>query len=247
MTDAGFRNTYEDRRRAAAYDELELGGTYHLAFRDLPRLLGEHVSGRRAVDFGCGTGRSTRFLQKLGFVTVGLDISAEMVAIARTRDPASDYRVIADGDFSALGEGGYDLVQAAFTFDNIPDRARRVRLLAGLRRLLAAGGRLVNIVSTPDMYTHEWATFTTRDYPENRTARSGEVVRIVTKDYSDGRPVEDILWSHEDYLAVFAEAGLEPLVVERPLATGEEGIAWGSETSVAPWAIYLLAASAADG
>jgi SAM-dependent methyltransferase len=74
-----FRNTYEDGRRAAAYDELGYGGTYHLAFRDLPDLLGEHVMGNRAVDFGCGTGRSTRFLQTLGFQTVGLDISAEMV------------------------------------------------------------------------------------------------------------------------------------------------------------------------
>ena len=33
---------------------------------------------------------------------------------------------------------------------------------------------------------------------------------------------------------------LEPLVVERPLATGDEGISWASETSVAPWAIYVL-------
>jgi SAM-dependent methyltransferase len=242
-----FRNTYEDPRRAAAYSELELGGTYYLAFRDLPSLLCDHISGRRAVDFGCGTGRSTRFLQQHGFAVVGLDISAEMVAIARTRDPAGDYRLIADGDFAALSDGGYDLVLAAFTFDNIPTHEHRVRLFAGLRRLLAPGGRIVNIVSTPEIYTHEWATFTTKDYPENRLARSGDIVRIVTKDYSDGRPVEDILWSDVDYLAVYADAGLEPLVVERPLATGEEGIDWGSETSVAPWAIYLLRATGAAG
>ena len=54
-----FRNTYEEARRAAAYDELELGGTYHLVFRDLPGLLSECVTGKQAVDFGCGTGRST--------------------------------------------------------------------------------------------------------------------------------------------------------------------------------------------
>jgi len=209
----------------------------------LPRLLRDHVTGQRAVDFGCGTGRSTRFLQQHGFATVGLDISAEMVAIARKRDPAGDYRVIADADFTTLQTGGSDLVLAAFTFDNIPTSERRVRLFGGLRRLLAAAGRIVNIVSTPEMYTHEWATFTTKDYPENRAACSGDIVRILTKDYSDGRPVEDILWLHEDYLAAFEEAGLESLVVERPLATGEEGIRWGSETSVAPWAIYVLRAA----
>lgn len=240
-----FRNTYEDPRRAAAYNELELGGTYHLAFRDLPLLFREHVPGKRAVDFGCGTGRSTRFLRQHGFSAVGLDLSAEMVALARERDPAGDYRVIEDGDFGALAAGGYDLVLSAFTFDNVPTHERKVRLFGGLRQLLAVGGKIVSIVSTPEMYTHEWTTFTTKDYPENAAARCGDIVRIVTKDYSDGRPVEDILWPHADYLTVFAEAGLKPLTVERPLATGEEGTDWGSEMSVAPWAIYVLGAARA--
>lgn len=237
-----FRNTYEDERRAAAYDELELGGTYHLAFRDLPRLLQDLVAGKRAVDFGCGTGRSTRFLQRHGYETVGLDISQEMVAIARQRDPGGDYRVIADGEFDTLRAGAWDLALAAFTFDNIPSRERKVRLLRGLGNLLADDGRIVIIVSTPEMYTHEWATFTTKEYRENKAARCGDIVRIVTKDYSDGRPVDDILWPHEDYLDVFEQAGLGVVTVERPLAEGNEGIAWGSETSVAPWAIYVLEA-----
>ncbi len=50
----------------------------------------------------------------------------------------------------------------------------------------------------------------------------------------------DLLWPHEDYLRVYREAGLAVVRMERPLAGGDEGIAWKSETSVAPWAIYLL-------
>jgi len=98
----------------------------------------------------------------------------------------------------------------------------------------------VNIVSTPEIYTHEWVTFSTRDYAGNRSARCGDVVRIVTTDYSDARPVDDILWPHEDYLRVYRTAGLAVVRVERPLAAGNEGIVWKSEMSVAPWAIYLL-------
>jgi hypothetical protein len=98
----------------------------------------------------------------------------------------------------------------------------------------------VNVVSTPEIYTHEWVTFTTRDFPENLTARCGDVVRIVTTDYSDRRPVDDILWPDADYRRVYAEAGLDVERVERPLATGDEGVAWVSETTVAPWTIYLL-------
>ncbi|MCP4573949.1 MAG: class I SAM-dependent methyltransferase [bacterium] len=235
-----FRNDYEDARRAAAYDELEFGGTYHLAFRDLPALLGDHVSGARAADFGCGTGRTARLLKSLGFDPVGLDISAEMVAVARDRDPGGDYRVIADGDFSSIPPGSRDLVLSAFTFDNIPGQDRKISLFRGLRELLAPGGKLVSIVSTPEIYLHEWVTFTTRDYPENRNAGPGDVVRIITTDYSDGRPVDDILWPDPEYRQVYREAGLEVVAYELPLARGDEEEDWRSETEVAPWAIYVL-------
>jgi ubiquinone/menaquinone biosynthesis C-methylase UbiE len=235
-----FHNTYEDPTRAAAYDELEFGGTYHLVFRDLPALLEAHIVGRRAVDFGCGTGRTARFLKTLGFETTGLDISAEMVEIARVRDPAGDYRVIEDGDFSSLSRLDSDLVLSAFTFDNIPGHERKVRLFSGLRRLLRPTGRLVNIVSTPEIYTHEWVSFSTAGWPENASAACGDIVRIVTTDYSDGRPVDDVLWTDPAYLAVYREAGLEVERMERPLARGDENIAWVSETTVAPWTIYIL-------
>ncbi|MEE8632751.1 MAG: class I SAM-dependent methyltransferase, partial [Candidatus Bathyarchaeia archaeon] len=60
-----FSNVYEDSERAEAYSKLEFPGTYYLAYRDLPKIISDHVKGREALDFGCGTGRSTRFLKRL--------------------------------------------------------------------------------------------------------------------------------------------------------------------------------------
>ena len=85
-----FTNVYDDRTRAEAYAALEFPGTYYLAFRDLPKIIHEHVRGPQALDFGCGAGRSTRFLRQLGFDTVGVDIAAPMLARARARDPEGD-------------------------------------------------------------------------------------------------------------------------------------------------------------
>ena len=56
-----FSNVYDDSRRAEAYAGLELPGTYYLAYRDLPAIIGEHVRGTKALDFGCGAGRSSRW------------------------------------------------------------------------------------------------------------------------------------------------------------------------------------------
>jgi len=235
-----FRNVYEDARRASAYDELGLGGTYRLAFECLPGLFARHCSGLSALDFGCGTGRSTRYLKQLYFDVVGVDVAHDMVRIARERDPYGDYRVIPDGDFGSLDDRQFALILSAFTFDNIPGHRRRVELARGLGSLLSPDGLWVNIVSTPEIYLHEWITFSTRDFPENRAARAGEVVRIVTTDYSDARPVEDVLWPPETYRALYQAAGLEVVETCHPKATGHEGMPWKSETDVAPWAIYLL-------
>lgn len=237
---ADFRNVYEDARRASAYDELGLGGTYRLAFEVLPGLLARHCSGRGALDFGCGTGRSTRYLKRLGFDVVGVDIADDMVRIARDRDPLGDYRVIPDGDFSSLVGTRFALILSAFTFDNIPDHERRVDLARNLASLLLPNGLWVNIVSTPEIYLHEWITFSTKDFPENRTAKAGEVVRIVTTEYSDARPVDDVLWPAETYRALYEAIGLDVVEAYHPKATGDEGMPWKSETDVAPWAIYLL-------
>ena len=238
-----FANVYEDRARAEAYAALDFPGTYYLAFRDLPEIIGAHVRGRRAFDFGCGTGRSTRFLHGLGFEAVGADISRAMLARARERDPAGTYHLLPGGDLGGMPSGAFDLVLSAFTFDNVPTLETKVALLAGLRRLLAPAGRIVNLVSNPEIYLHEWASFSTRDFPANREAKSGDRVRIVMLDVGDRRPVEDVVCTDADYRAAYARSGLTPIEVRRPLGRQDEGYAWVSETTVAPWAIYVLRAA----
>jgi SAM-dependent methyltransferase len=234
-----FRNVYEDAARADAYSRLEFPGTYFLAFRDLPSLVERHVNGRRAVDFGCGTGRSTRLLRGLGFDVVGVDISADMIRKARELDLSGDYRLVEPGGRGDLVEGAFDLVLSAFTFDNVP-QAEKAAHFSGLERLLSPEGRIVNLVSTPEIYTHEWASFSTRDFPENREAKSGDVVRIVMTDVTDRRPVEDVVCSKAAYLDVYREAELAIVTSHEPLGREDEPFAWVDETRVAPWRIDVL-------
>lgn len=233
-------NCYEDARRAAAYAKLEFPGTYYLAYRDLPGIILAHVKGRQALDFGCGAGRSTRFLREQGFDVVGIDVSAEMIRKARELDPGGEYRLVRDQDFDDLRPRRFDLVLAAFTFDNVPAKERKVALFGALRELLGRDGRIVNLVSSPDIYRHEWASFSTRDYPENARARSGDTVRIVVTALEDRRPVEDVLWTDESYQEVYRLAGLEVLTTHRPLGRDDEPYPWVNETRIAPWVIYVL-------
>ncbi len=235
-----FTNCYEDSTRAEAYAQLEFANTYYLAYRDLPEIICEHVNGTNAVDFGCGTGRSTRFARGLGFHVVGVDIAAEMIAKAQALDPTGDYRLIKDDNLNEFEADAYDLVLSVFTFDNIPGFDTKVGLFQGLGTLLNASGKLISVVSSPEIYVHEWASFSTKDYPENRLAQSGDTVRIVTTDFADRRPAEDILWTDESYREAYARAGLRPVATYRPLAQGDEPYEWVNETKIAPWVIYVL-------
>ena len=235
-----FENVYEDARRAEAYAKLEFPGTYYLAYRDLPELIANHVTGHNALDFGCGTGRSTRYLRKLKFTTIGIDISEDMLRQARTLDAGGDYRQVSDGDLGQFDPESFDLVLSAFTFDNIPTSDKKRRNLDQIRTILRPHGRLINLVSSPDIYLHEWASFSTKDFPENKHAASGDKVKIIMTDVDDSRPVEDVVFSDDAYRELYDQVGLEVLEMRKPLARESEQFDWVNETKIAPWAIYVL-------
>lgn len=234
-----FSNVYDDAVRADAYATLEFPGTYYLAFRDLPALIAAHVRGSAALDFGCGAGRSTRFVQQLGFTAVGVDIAAPMVERARMRDPQGDYRLVSGTDLNELAGMSFDLVLSAFTFDNVPMRDKH-ELFRVLALHMSPAGRIVNLVSAPDIYVNEWLSFSTEAFTQNRTARTGDTVLIEMRDVADRRPVRDVLCTEEDYRDIYRNASLDVVEVHRPLGHDGEAFAWVSETRVSPWAIYVL-------
>lgn len=236
----GFDNVYDDARRAEAYSKLEFPGTYYLAYRDIPGIVARNVPGNRALDFGCGTGRSTRFLEHLGLKAVGVDIAQDMLKQARAADPDGDYRLVEDGNLGSLEGEEFDLVLSLFTFDNIPTLEKKVALFSQLGNMLSGDGVIVSVVSAPEIYVNEWASFSTKDFPENQGARSGDRVRIVITDVDDKRPVEDVIWTDDAYRGVYGKAGLEVVEMLRPLGKDSDPVDWVNETRIAPWVIYVL-------
>jgi SAM-dependent methyltransferase len=240
ICESGFENSWGDTTRAESYSRLDFPNTYYLAYRDLPEIISRHVDGKLAVDFGCGTGRSSRFLKRLGFKVMGIDISEEMINKARSLDLSGDYRIVSNGIYDHLGTNHYDMVQSIFTFDNIPGWDNRSRILTGLRKLIKPNGKIICLDSTPELYVNECASFTTREFPENRNAKTGDVVRCIMLDVEDKRPVEDIFWSMDDYYKLFRISGLEIEAIYKPLGYDNEPYEWISEKEIAPWMIFVL-------
>jgi SAM-dependent methyltransferase len=235
-----FINSWDNATRADSYAQLEFPNTYFLAYRDLRDIISRHTVGNKALDFGCGTGRSTRFLKSLGYEVVGADISMDMQKKAQLFDPMGKYELVTNGNYDIFPDKSFDVIQSIFTFDNIAGPDTRTEILTALSQKIQDKGKIIMLDSTPEIYFHEWASFTTKDFPENRAAKDGEIVKIVMTDVPDSRPVEDIIWSHEHYMELFTRSGLTLEAQYLPLGREEDGIEWKSETSIAPWVIYVL-------
>jgi hypothetical protein len=117
---------------------------------------------------------------------------------------------------------------------------KKVALFSQLGDMLREDGVIVSVVSDPDIYVNEWASFSTKDFPGNRQARSGDKVKIIITDVDDKRPVEDVVWADDAYREVYKQAGLEVAEMLKPLGRDSEPYEWVNETRIAPWVIYVL-------
>jgi SAM-dependent methyltransferase len=220
---------------AGQYGRADFTGTMYLAFRDVPWLISQHASGGRALDYGCGAGRSTRLLKRLGYDASGIDISDAMLEAARALDPGGDYRRL-DGARIPLPDGSVDLAFSSLVFFEIPSVAGMTEAAAEIRRVLKPGGVFVLLIGAETLYAHEWLTVKV-DYPENRHCGSGDAVRVFLPEV--GLELTDYYWTDTDYRKMFAGAGLTVMRLHQPMGAPEDGYPWINEHKVPSFSIYV--------
>ena len=92
-----------------------------------------------ALDAACGTGRHTAYLASLGHEVIGVDTSAEMLALARQRIPGGAFHE-ADLHDLPLADDSVDVVVCALALSHVPDLAPP---LAEFVRVLRPNGHVV--------------------------------------------------------------------------------------------------------
>jgi 2-polyprenyl-6-hydroxyphenyl methylase/3-demethylubiquinone-9 3-methyltransferase len=155
---------------------------------------GKPLSGKSALDIGCGAGLVCEPLARLGADVTGVDAATENVAAASAHAEGSglDIRYMA-GELAELDIGSFDLVTCLEVIEHVADKPA---FLADLSDRLAPGGLLV--LSTPNRTaasrvllvgaaeaigyvprgTHHWRDFVTPQELEDLLGRAGfEIVR----------------------------------------------------------------------
>jgi SAM-dependent methyltransferase len=89
------------------------------------------------LDVGCGTGMSRRLYAAHARRYVGIDLSAEALAVARERFPDDEW-LLADACALPFADGSFDVVAFSSVLHHIPDFTAALR---EARRVLRPGGK----------------------------------------------------------------------------------------------------------
>jgi ubiquinone/menaquinone biosynthesis C-methylase UbiE len=180
--------TYDQALSADPFDAYmtawETRHVHDLLARAFPAGIG------RYLDFACGTGRVTTMIAPVAREIVGVDVSASMLEIARTKLAAARF-LEADLTSQEVDIGTFDLVSSFRFFGNAEHELRRAVLGALSRRIRPGGYLLVNSHRNP------WALLSVLD-------RLG-----------GGRMQVDLTYG--SFKSLLREAGLEIAAV-RPIA-----------------------------
>jgi len=103
-------------------------------------------SGDKIIDLGCGSGRLFDFLQQEGLKVDywGLDISSELLNVAKTNHPDLAGKFIL-GSLPSLPfpDNSCDVIACFAAFHHLPNRNSRLQALQEMKRILKSGGIIV--------------------------------------------------------------------------------------------------------
>jgi SAM-dependent methyltransferase len=171
---------------AAAYDTP--GNPLIAAEQPIVHRLLDRAPRGRALDAACGTGRHAAHLAAAGHEVVGVDSSAEMLAVARRRLPDVELRQ-ASIESLPFPDGRFDLAVCALALTHLPALDLAIAELARVVR--PGGGRLV----LSDVH------------PAFVAVLDGQA-RFRSPD-GEGGFVRNQVHLHADYLTAFRRSGLE--------------------------------------
>lgn len=194
---------------------------------DIVRLLGVRA-GHRVLDAGCGAGRYCRAFAARGFRVTGVDLSSDLLDVARESSPAlpgaPQYH---RGDVRQLPFfQQFEAAISMFTsFGYFEDRSDDVRIFQGIHRALVPGGRFVldflneaqvraSLIASEEREQDTIRVSITRRIEDSP---AGPVVHkhVLARDRGSDRLITSFdervrLYTAEEVDALLVEAGLEP-------------------------------------
>jgi 2-polyprenyl-3-methyl-5-hydroxy-6-metoxy-1,4-benzoquinol methylase len=220
------------------YNEFEQNAItlWRLGYPVVTDLLG-NINGKSVLDYGCGTGTFSRFLQSKGASVTGVDVSENMIEVAKRNSPDTIvYHTISSGGLDFLAGNKFDFVVSNFVLCTVPSRREISLILDQIYRVLKKDGIFVFMNSNWDKSNGK--EFISFKLEHCKDLISGHPVTAIIK--SDP-PIllHDYFWSIEDYCKMLQESGFRIHFLREEIAKSDD-VRWLDERKYPPY--YAISA-----
>ncbi|MBS0635591.1 MAG: class I SAM-dependent methyltransferase [Verrucomicrobia bacterium] len=181
-----------------------------------------NVEGLEVLDLACGSGYSSRLLAQQGAKVTGIDVSPEMIALARQRSQNICYHVMDCAKAFTMGRT-YDMVTAAFLFNYAATYESLVQMMKNAALHLEKGKRLVALTVPPDPIVTRQPNASHSSHWLDEPYKDGSRFRLTIYDL-EGTEVcgfDNVHWSQDTYERALREVGFNDIEWIRLHATDE--------------------------
>lgn len=177
----------------------------------LKRCLPTASKGAKLLDVGCGTGDLYSLVLEKGYHYCGIDISRDMISVARIRFPNTEF-VVADACFlSQAHQDTYDVVLLTMLFPALDSKEDIIKILQECSKVLADDGKIFVSVTHPsfDHYMQKHL-FKRDDIETNFKGYFHSGTPLVIHQTINEQPFifNDFHWTMSDYISAIQAAGL---------------------------------------
>lgn len=231
---------YSSQYRALNYSN-QIVGTGYLAYRDLADLfhtyLSKQLSQIYALDYGCGRGRSSKFLADLGCRVDAIDICSNMLEQAKHQTNSLIKYHLVSPYSNSLPQSFYDLVLAQLVLVEMRSYQDINKMLAEQYYYLKPGGVLIHVTAAEPLLHRHWLTID-NDFGINKTVKCGQAgkIRLINRNIE----LDSWYWSESLLEKSFQDNGFSLKHKHKPLGNTEDPYQWKDESSVSPYLIYVL-------
>ncbi len=201
----------KNKELADAYAKTDQLPHRYLAYRDIPGLIKQYSNGRSALDFGTGTGLSTKFLHDLGLNVLGADINTFMLEKAQESFP-----YIRFFELNKLPNSKFDLVFSSFVLFDMKSKKEIGNYLDKASSFMKKEGIFIAITGSEELYSikRNWIAYDSK-FVKNSQLKSGDIARLKLK--NPAIDFFDYFWKEDDYFECFEKSKLNILKVHKPL------------------------------
>ncbi len=202
------------------------------AFKDVEEstfltLLGGDVKGKKVLDFGCGEGRFSRKIKRMGADrVVGVDISLEMIKLAQIAERKNplDITYFVEDAIKLGSIGLFDLVIAAFLFPFAHSKEALLAMCQTSYDNLKNGGKLLAFVNGTPLYlpknsnaTQKYGYIIESPLP----LHEGDILKYTLFTDKDSLITTHYHWSQETYEWALFESGFSEIRWQLPVISKE--------------------------